>query len=464
MIINRLKENIKTYGLFRKIIKYIGLLIDVRDNLLTNQWLKKQEAQWIKKNTNSGVLFSILVPIYNTPENYLDEMVSSVLNQTYDNWELILVDDYSSQKNIRKKLKSIAERDQRIKVVYLNKNQGIAAATNHALREAIGDFVVLFDHDDILHKRALESVSEEIEKHPAAMFLYTDEAKIDDKNTIYQPFLKPAWNYDLLRSVNYITHLTVVKRELMLKVGGENGKYNGAQDWDLFIRLTQCIDEKDIVHIPKVLYYWRVHQQSTAGSVKAKPYVLEAQKNTLKDNIDRNNIPADIVYDKKNYGQWYEKYNPIKNPKVIWCVWGDRFDLRKNIDYIVFIQNNRDRSAIENIGLLAAEASRDDIGMVVPYIKNKKIVMNNLRGILSKESVNIIKKLSWRSVSKHIYMTTKYSLSEVDAPIAIVEVKKIRQVMRNDVHNITSRTLSKRLAASGYRTLYNPHIRVKEGI
>ena len=158
MIANRLKEKIKIYGLFPKMIKYIGLLIDARDNLLTNQWLKKQEAQWAKKNTNSGVLFSILVPIYNTPENYLDEMVSSVLNQTYDNWELILVDDYSSQKNIRKKLKSIAERDQRIKVVYLNKNQGIAAATNHALREAIGDFVVLFDHDDILHKRALESV------------------------------------------------------------------------------------------------------------------------------------------------------------------------------------------------------------------------------------------------------------------------------------------------------------------
>lgn len=465
MKIYQLKKKLKNYSWFRRSIKLFTVMIDKRDDKLIKRWIEGQERKWLSESDFcQDIKFSVVVPIYNTPKKYFDEMVSSVLNQTYRNWELILVDDFSSQEDIKKNLDKIIRLDKRIKTFYLNENQGISAATNRAIKESSGDFIVLFDHDDILHSRALESMALEIEKNPTVKFLYTDEAKIDDQNMVHQVFLKPKWNYDLLRSVNYITHLTAIKRELVLNIGGENSKYDGSQDWDLFIRATQAIQKNEIIHIPKVLYYWRVHRQSTAGSFDAKPYVLEAQKNTLTDDAKRNHKLVDIIYDHKNIGQWYEKYHPVKNPKIDWCVWGEYIDTSKEVDYVVFVKNIKDRNNVKNLDLLAAEASRENIGMVVPYIKNKKNVINNLKGILSGDAVALIKNLSWRSVSKHIYTTTKYNLKEVDVPVAVVEMKKIRKVMRKNIDNITSYKLSKMLVMAGYSSLYNPHIMVKEDI
>lgn len=272
----------------------------------------RKEAAGFKYNP----LISIVVPTYNTDLGFLRDCFDSVLGQVYENWELCVVDDASPNNEVREVIKEYAAQDERIKYKFLEKNHHIAGASNAAIEMCTGEFVALFDHDDLLWPNALFEVVKALNKDNKLDFIYTDEDKItEDRFEHLGPFFKPDWNPDFLHSVNYITHFTTIRKSVLDKVNGFNEQYNGAQDWDLFMRITsvtQCIH-----HIPKIVYSWRVHALSTAKSTDAKPYVVGAQHKALTDDLRRKGYDNAIVeQDKKHKGYWNVTY-PVQGEPLI---------------------------------------------------------------------------------------------------------------------------------------------------
>lgn len=261
-------------------------------------------------------LISIVVPTYNTNIEFLRDCIESVQAQVYENWELCIVDDASPNENVRTIIKEYADADERIKTKFLKKNHHIAGATNEAFKIASGEFIGLFDHDDLLWPNALYEVVKALNENPSLDFIYSDEDKIGlSRYDHFNAFFKPDWNPDFLHSVNYITHFAVVRKSLVDKIGGQREDYNGAQDWDFFMRLAS--ETTKIHHIPKVLYSWRVHDESTAKDTGAKPYVIEAQYKAIRDDLVRKGYPgAHIEQDPKHTGYWRVTYPLTEKPLV----------------------------------------------------------------------------------------------------------------------------------------------------
>ena len=240
------------------------------------------------------IKFSILVPLYNTPEQFLREMIHSVQYQTYGNWELCLADGSDAKhKNVGKICQEYAKKDSRIRYKALEKNMGISGNTNACIEMATGDYLALFDHDDLLHPCALyEDMKAICEKD--ADFIYTDEITFHDTPADgFSPHFKPDFAPDSLRGVNYICHFTVFNRDLLEKAGGGfRSEFDGSQDYDMILRLTE--KAQSIVHIPKLLYYWRAHKNSVAGDISAKPYVMDSAKKALLEHLHRIGLDGEV--------------------------------------------------------------------------------------------------------------------------------------------------------------------------
>lgn len=248
-----------------------------------SEYLKQVEQQ---KKIKKRPLISLVMPTYNTPIPYLEACIESVIVQSYDNWELCIADDASPNKEVVALIKQYTKQDKRIKLVVRDKNGHISEATNSALNIASGEFIALIDHDDILWPNALYEVVHVINNYPEVDFIYSDEDKVDKTGIIHSyPFFKPDWSPEFLESCNYITHFACLRLSLVREVKGFRKGYEGAQDWDLFIRVAEKTNR--IVHIPKILYSWRIHEESTASNTDAKPYVYDAQRKLLSDHIDR---------------------------------------------------------------------------------------------------------------------------------------------------------------------------------
>ena len=239
-------------------------------------------------------LVSILMPTYQTNLSYLTAAIESVRAQSYQNWELIIVDDGSRQVALRACLKQYAELDTRIRVRLNTSNGGISSATNDALRLSRGAYVVLFDHDDLLADVAIEAMLREALRTDAKL-LYSDEDKVDDLGVYSEPHLKPDWNYRLLLSINYICHLVMIDRRLLKKIGSFRSIYNGAQDHDIMLRLSERCKPTEIVHLPLILYHWRKSSNSTADAIQAKPYAIEAGRKAVADHLMRKGFEASVV-------------------------------------------------------------------------------------------------------------------------------------------------------------------------
>ena len=260
------------------------------------------------------IKFSIVVPLYNTPENYLREMIQSVINQTYANWELCMADGSDeNHKNVKRICLNYASEDKRIHYQKLTENLGISGNTNACIEMATGDYIGLFDHDDILHPAALHEVMHAIcEKN--ADFIYTDENTFhltpEDAST---PHFKPDFAIDNLRANNYICHFTVFKRALLEKVGMFDSAYDGSQDYDMVLRLTEKAER--IAHIPEILYYWRAHPDSVASNVGAKPYAIEAAKRAISSHLKRVGLSGEVqcVNESGFYRIHYEIHG---NPRI----------------------------------------------------------------------------------------------------------------------------------------------------
>lgn len=258
--------------------------------IFTVEELERQESDVFPR----GIKFSILVPLYNTPEKFLHEMIQSVLDQTYENWELCMADGSDKDNHIVEKIcKQYTRKDSRILYRKLEENLGISENTNACIDMATGDYIALFDHDDLLHPAALREVMRVIcEKN--ADFIYTDEGVFHNcPADAYDFHFKSDFAPDTLRSVNYICHLSVFKKQLLDEVGNFRPECDGSQDFDMILRLTERAQK--ICHIPLILYYWRSHPQSTASNVGTKPYVIEAGHRALRDHLQRIGLEGEVL-------------------------------------------------------------------------------------------------------------------------------------------------------------------------
>jgi GT2 family glycosyltransferase len=259
--------------------------------------------------------FSIITPVYDPPAEVLEVMLASVRAQSFDDWEHCVVDDASPSPHVQQILHKAARQDSRVKVVSRAENGGIVAASNAALDVAEGEFVVLLDHDDEIHPDALRLVHEKLAATPEADYAYSDEDKIDEAGTHSGPFHKPDWSPERFRAQMYCCHLSVLRRSLVNEVGGFNKDYEGSQDWDLILRVTE--KARAVVHVPEVLYSWRMLPSSTAGSGEvAKPYAYEAGTRALQAHCDRVGFEAEVVADKVLSGVHHLLPRLQENPLV----------------------------------------------------------------------------------------------------------------------------------------------------
>ena len=283
-----------------------------------NHWRKQYYLLQKQPNTIAeDTLFSIIVPCYNTPINYLMQLLNSVFSQSYSNWELIIV-DASSNAKLSQKIKDQCIHDVRIKYIKTS-NEGIALNTNKGIEAASGDYICFLDHDDVLDPHALYENAKAIIEHLPDL-IYSDEDKIDEYgNNYFSPHLKPDFSIDLLRSVNYITHFVCVKKAISNRAGNLRTGYEGAQDYDFLLRVVDVTDQ--IHHITSILYHWRQTLNSTASNFDNKKYATKSGVKALEDHYARRKIEASVKAITNRPGFYHTKYTLNKNIKraVVLC-------------------------------------------------------------------------------------------------------------------------------------------------
>ena len=240
--------------------------------------------------------FSVVMPVYNPPLDYLRQAIESVQAQVYPHWEICIADDASPNAAVRELLNELAAQDPRIKLVFREKNGHISAATNSALEIATGDYIALMDNDDLLPPHALAYMALAAHQHPQAGLIYSDEDKVTEDNVRQAPYFKCQFNYELFLSQNMISHFGVYRRSVLEEIGGFRVGYEGAQDWDLALRVIEKVGTENIVHVPRVLYHWRIFPGSTALALEEKDYALKAQIESITSHLQRIGKPDTQVY------------------------------------------------------------------------------------------------------------------------------------------------------------------------
>lgn len=357
----KIKAYYRQFGIRATVLRTVDK-IRHRDSIEYETWLKRHTpSSTILKKQREHVFaynpkISIVIPLYKTPENYLRKLIESVQNQSYENWELCLSDGSGTDSPLTAVLKEYGDRDQRIRVAYSGKQMQISENTNEALQIATGEYIAFADHDDLLAPNALYECVLELNKDKKIDIIYTDEDKIDMKGkTHFMPHFKPDFNIDFLQSTNYFCHLFVVKREIYEKVGMLRPEFDGAQDYDFVLR---CVEQtENIKHIPKVLYHWRAHKDSTAENPESKNYAFTAGMRALQAHYDRLGIPAKVS-ETEIKGIYRTKYALSKTPLVSVIIPNKDHveDLKKcldsldakntyqNVEYIV-VENNSTEEA-----------------------------------------------------------------------------------------------------------------------
>ncbi len=258
-------------------------------NKLYNKWIKDINSPNFYAKHEYNPLISIIVPVFNVDTTLLIECIESVRNQEYSNWELCIADDASTLNAVKEVLEFYQSKDARIKVIYRKENGHICKATNSALEIASGEFIAFLDNDDYLSKDALSSVIDVLNDNNNYDFIYSDEDKVRGE-LHFEPAFKPDWSPQLLLSTNYTSHFSIYRKKIVDEIGGMDDNYVGAQDYDFVLRFTEQINSKNIFHVPKILYHWRVTQNSTASDPSAKNYANEAGRKALQAAINRRGL------------------------------------------------------------------------------------------------------------------------------------------------------------------------------
>jgi GT2 family glycosyltransferase len=247
---------------------------------------------------------SIVTPVFNTPRQWLEECVQSVLDQVYQKWELILIDDNSDDAELLKFLPELAARDERIVLAKSEKRGGISGASNRGLKLAQGEWIGFLDHDDLLEPDAIFQHVKWLQDHRDADLIYSDEDKLTEQG-LDSPIFKPDWSPDYFLSCNYICHFTLIRAEVLKEVGGFRSEFDGAQDYDLFLRVTERTSR--IGHIPQVLYHWRRSPASTADNIRRKPGSLETGRLALEAHLERQAVRGHVTVDWRTHAYWIKR-------------------------------------------------------------------------------------------------------------------------------------------------------------
>ena len=277
------------------------------------RWIEKYEEKPIYEELSYNPLISVLIPVYNINRKYLSECLDSILNGKYQNFEICLVDDASTLKETKETLEEYANKDKRVRVLYRKKNGHISAATNDALHMANGEFISLVDDDDILTPDALYQVVKVLNDNQKLDFIYSDEDKLDTKGRRAYPNFKPDWSPNTLMSLNYICHLTTIRKNLVEEVGGFEVGLEGAQDYDLFLKVTEKTN--NIYHIPRILYHWRMVEGSTSMTINNKNYAVNKGALALENALKRRGLKGKVLVD--DVSTYYKiEYSLEYEPKV----------------------------------------------------------------------------------------------------------------------------------------------------
>jgi O-antigen biosynthesis protein len=255
-------------------------------------WTEHPEADTRRGLPTRGPVLSVVVPVYRPALWYFRECVQSVIDQSYQDWELCLCDDGSDDPELTEAMAAFALQDTRITSLALDANQGISHATNRALAAATGEFVVFMDHDDVLEPESLAEIAAAIAADDDVDVVYTDEDKLDELGRRFQPHFKPDWDPELLLAYPYLNHLTAIRRELMTRIGGLRPEFDGSQDYDVMLRATELA--RRIVHIPKVLYHWRAIAGSAAADANAKEWAHQASRRVVEETVRRRGIRGHV--------------------------------------------------------------------------------------------------------------------------------------------------------------------------
>jgi predicted HAD superfamily hydrolase/GT2 family glycosyltransferase len=279
-------------------------------------WIEENERD-IENTTRLAYnpMFSVVIPVYNVTDEQLCACVDSIIDQTYENWELILVDDYSSWESVRNVLRRY-EKHKKITVIYRTENGHISKATNDGINIAKGEFIVFSDCDDVLAVNALYEMAKKLNENKDYDFIYSDEDKLsEDGKHRHSPFFKPDWSPDTFMSLMYTNHLAIYRTNLVKKTGGLRTEFNGAQDYDFTLRFMELSDNKRVGHVPKVLYHWREREESVASTMKAKPYALEAMRKLKEEALCRRKLSGKVNFVSDMY-QYRVVYDTPQYPLV----------------------------------------------------------------------------------------------------------------------------------------------------
>ena len=307
----------------RVLIKYIRSFFVVlkrggsTSNLFVNQnayikWFNEHNISPDYKKFKYNPLISVIIPSYNVSRKLLSECLDSILNQSYDNFEICIADDNSSLQETIDTLREYESKDRRIKVVYREENGMISKASNSAIGIASGEYIVLVDNDDVIEKDALYYIVEALNNDKTIDMIYTDEDKIDFKGKLMEPHFKPDYSPDTFMGVNYICHLCCLRKSIVDELGGFRSEFDGSQDFDLFLRFVE--KTTNIYHIPRILYHWRQTKTSTAGYLGNKSYAYVSGKKALEDALSRRGISGEVL-DNPRVSTYLIKYNH-NNPLV----------------------------------------------------------------------------------------------------------------------------------------------------
>lgn len=368
----------------KRFVKRIIHLDNYRNIEKYHRWIREVEPTiWHQGELQYTPLVSVVIPVYNVSDGMLRDCINSVLAQTYDKYELILVDDHSTWQNVRCTLKEYETND-KITVIYREQNGNISQATNSGLLQVKGEFVAFLDCDDVLAPQALYEIVHLLNENRELDFIYSDEDKITEECCAFRntklsikgrdrhtPFFKPDWSPDAFMCLNYTNHLSVYRTELVKKVGGLRTEYNGSQDYDFVFRFMELTDNHRVGHVDKILYHWRERKESVAYDPNSKPYALEVAKKLKEDMICRRGLNAEVEYVEGEY-QYRLVYHIDEADKVSIIIPSkDNFDVLKRC--LDTIEEFTDYPNYE-IVLVDNGSSQETQEKIRQYIEHKNII------------------------------------------------------------------------------------------
>lgn len=323
-------------------------------------------------------LLSVVMPVYNPPITFLKLALDSVIEQFYENWEICIADDCSTDIEVRKTLEKYSGKYKNIKVVYRTENGHISKATNSAIELATGDYCVMMDQDDLLREDCLYEIAKLVNRHPDAEFIYSDEDKIDENKIHSEPHFKPDWSPESLLSRNYFGHVCAFKTSALRAVSGYREGYEGSQDYDLALRFTEKY--KKIYHITEVLYHWRSHSQSAAFHETAKPYAYRAAQKAITEALKRRGYDSkiDFLDGFRGYKVWIELKDPRQLVSIIIPTKNKTEYLKRCIDSIV------NKSTYKNFEIILVDNNSDEkefFDLMDEYKKQNKFTFKYVREI-----------------------------------------------------------------------------------